>query len=78
MRRSLTFALILVTLAFWSMSIWTLSGKLAEDALLWAVAPSIVGLALLLVLFVAKRIFSYNDAVRRRFSTVLAHSRSSS
>lgn len=72
MRRSLTFALILVTLAFWSMSIWTLSGKLAEDALLWAAAPSIVGLALLLVLFAAKRIFSYNDAVRRRFSTVLA------
>ena len=72
MRRSLTFALILVTLAFWSMSLWTLSTRLSGSSLLWAAAPSLVGLVLMFVLYVAKRIFSYNDAVRRRFSTVLA------
>ena len=72
MRRSLTFALILVTLAFWSMSLWTLSGRLSGADLLWAAAPSVSGLILMFVLYAAKRIFSYNDAVRRRFSTVLA------
>lgn len=72
MRRSLTFALILVTLAFWSMSLWTLSGRLSGADLLWAAAPSVIGLILMFVLYSAKRIFSYNDAVRRRFSTVLA------
>lgn len=72
MRRSLTFALVLVTLAFWSMSLWTLSGRLSGADLLWAAAPSVIGLILMFVLYAAKRIFSYNDAVRRRFSTVLA------
>lgn len=72
MRRTLTFALILVTLAFWSMSLWTLSGRLSGEELLWAAAPSLIGLVLMLILYGTKRIFSYNDAVRRRFSTILA------
>ena len=72
MRRSLTFALILVTLALWCMSLWTLSGRLSGADLLWAAAPSVIGIILMIELYAAKRIFYYNDAVRRRFSTVLA------
>ena len=71
MRRALTFLLILCTLLFWSMSLWTLSARVSGADFLWC-APAGAGLLMLIGLFASGRIFNPVDHVRRLFSAALA------
>ncbi len=72
MRRLLTLLLILITLAYWVMSLCTLAGHLSGKALWCSFIPAALGFLMLLFFFAARRIFSHNDAVRRRFSSFLS------
>ena len=72
MRRALTFLLILCTLLFWSMSLWTLSARVSGADFLWCCAPAGAGLLMLIGLFASGRIFNPVDRVRRLFSAALA------
>lgn len=72
MRRALTFLLILCTLLFWSMSLWTLSARVSGTDFLWCCAPAGAGLLMLIGLFASGRIFNPVDRVRRLFSAALA------
>lgn len=72
MRRALTFLLILCTLLFWSMSLWTLSARVSGTDFLWCALPAAAGLLMMIGLFASGRIFNPVDRVRRLFSAVLA------
>lgn len=72
MRRTLTFLLMLFTLAFWSAGLWSLSAHLNGESLIYAAAPAAAAFLLMIGLFLSGRIFSPNDAVRRVFSAMLA------
>ncbi|MDO5530761.1 hypothetical protein [Sutterella sp.] len=72
MRRQLTFALILVTLAYWGASLWTLEPWIHGTEFILACAPAAVAFLMLISFLFSGRIFAPNDKVRRLFSTVLA------
>ncbi|WP_443743963.1 hypothetical protein [Sutterella sp.] len=72
MRRVLTLALMLAMLAFWGVSLWTLSERLTPAETAVSCTPAAVGLLMLIGFFVSRRIFNPNDRVRRLFSAVLA------
>lgn len=72
MRRTLTIALILITLAFWGAGLFALTPHLAGTNLLQASAPAAAAALLLIGLIFSGRIFNPNDSVRRIFSAALS------
>ncbi len=72
MGRSLTIALIIAAVLFWAAGLWTMSPFLFGSRLAAACIPALLALAMLGALAATRRIFSQNEAVRRRFAGVLA------
>lgn len=72
MGRTLTIALIAAALLFWAAGLSTMAPFLFGARFLAACAPAALGALMLLALGLTHRIFSQNDAVRRRFTGVLA------
>lgn len=72
MHRSLTLILTITALAYWGQSLWTLSSVVPDETYLWTCLPALLAFLALLWLAGVRRVLSGSDAVRRRFSAMLA------